>query len=376
MLARSVTAVLALSLILMGAAPPDGAGTPAPAQPAKTADAGAGKPSKTVSVGFTGDISFTWRAWSVAWDDVPWEKNPLRPVKHLFEAVDFAVGNAEAVYMKKNPKYAIDKWNLWVPAAGAKAFKPAGIDLVTVANNHTMDGRAAGVHETLQRLRDAGTKVIGAGKSWAEATRPHVYRQDGTCTAIIPATRKINKPVRGDAFVALYRKEEGAKKLLAEVARVKKADPKCFVVVYVHWGKQFQKLPKWQRPLAHKIIDAGADMILGHHSHVLGTVERYKDKWIAYQIGNFVMSSPWESTRQTGVWRLLLKVGADGSTQLDRFDMSPVYVQRRGYWPRPSRPRETKAIFKLLRDVSKDFGTTVALEGGDDKPVIVFTPKG
>lgn len=362
--------MLAVMMTLAGTfgAPPEAGGEAAKGQVDKPADVSAAEP---VTIGFTGDISFTWRGWSVAWKDVPWEKNPLRPVKHLFEAVDFAVGNAEAVFMKKNPKYAIDRWNLWVPAAGARAFQPAGIDLVTFANNHTFDGRAKGVHETIKRLQDAGTKVIGAGKTWKEATAPYLYRKRGHCAAIIPATRKLNKRMRGDAFAALYRGDEGKKKLLETVSQTRRNHPKCFVVVYIHWGKQFQKLPKWQRPLAHAIIDAGADMILGHHSHVLGTVERYKDRWIAYQIGNFVMSSPWLSTRQAGVWRLSLTTDATGKTQLAGFDMAPVYVARPGYWPRPAQPKEARAIFKILDQVSRPYGTTVTAAEGR----ITFTPK-
>lgn len=351
---------------------PEPTPTPATAKPVAATD-GEAKPNPAhadVSITLTGDISFTWRGWSTAWDDVPWERNPLRPLKPIFDAADLAVGNAEAVYMARNPKYASDKWNLWVPAAGAKAFKPAGIDVVTFANNHTFDGRAAGVHETIKRLRDAGTDVIGAGASPEEARKPYIYKKGRTCTVIIPATTKVNKRPRGDAYVAFYPPGK-QQPLVDQVAATRKAHSDCFVVVYIHWGKQFQTLPKAQRKLAHQLVDAGADLIAGHHAHVLGTVERYKGKWIAYQIGNLVMSSPWLSTRQTGVFRM--KVAADdaGRTRLSRFEMVPVYVQRPGYYPRPAKTKEAAAITKLMVKWSKDFGTKIDVQSDQ---TLVFTP--
>jgi len=255
---------------------------------------------------FTGDVALNWRGTSPALKRFPWSQNPLRFVAPLFHAADLAVANMEGVLMRTDPQYAEKRLNLWAPWASGQIFHPAGIDLVSTANNHAFDGRDAGVLETLAHLRKTGVAVMGTGRTAAEARRPYVLRRAGTCLAVLPATTKVNLRGRGEAHVAFY-PEDQEDRLLARVRRARNRCP--FVAVYIHWGVEKAHYPRPRiRRLAHALVDAGANLVVGHHPHVLEGVQWRGNALIAYSLGNLVFSNPTLPTRRTGVLRLQVQL--------------------------------------------------------------------
>ena len=179
------------------------------------------------------------------------------------------------------------------PPAAARALRAAGVDLVSVANNHAFDQGRQGFLETLRRLDEAGLAWVGAGAPPAEAG-PRVLEVRGLRLAFLAWTRFFNDDgnacaTPGPCLRAALLDPERA------VAAVRQAAASAdAVVVSLHWGDEYAAAP---RPadveLAHRLTDAGALVVLGHHPHVLQPVELHRRAdgrlaVIAYSLGNFV----------------------------------------------------------------------------------------
>lgn len=201
---------------------------------------------------------------------------------------------------------------------GAAAIRRAGFDIISFATNHCMDWGREAFFETLEVLRANDMEVIGAGKDLNEARKPAIVELGGTRIAflaynsILPQNywatedRPGCAPLRGltvyeqiehdqpgtPARVHSFPVEEDLNNILADVAAAReRAD---LVMVSLHWGIHFVPavLAQYQRIAAHAIIDAGADLILGHHTHILKPIERYKGKPIIYSMANFALEPP------------------------------------------------------------------------------------
>ncbi len=166
------------------------------------------------------------------------------------------------------------------------ALKSAGFDLLNLANNHTMDQGREGLMDTIKVLDSSGIRSLGAGMTRSEAHRPVFIKKGRTGIGFLGYS---DFPPEG------YMYDEDK----ADVARVdikslgeevKAAREQCdFLVVSFHWGKEFDYYPgERQREMAHTAAESGADIIIGHHPHVLQNVEKYKGALIFYSLGNLV----------------------------------------------------------------------------------------
>lgn len=324
---------------------------------------------------FGGDVSMTWRPIAPNAERLKPSQNPLRRVAPLWRDADLVTVNAEAVFLRTDPRYVARRWNLWAPRAAAQLFAMSGVTLVTTANNHALDGRPAGLLENLEALRATGVQVMGTGPTDEAARRAWVTGEGRQCVAIVPATTKLNKPP-GDAAIAYYplrrdralrRKATGPKyQPEALVARVRALAARgCFVAVSIHWGQQYlvPPLPRMKR-LAHALVDAGAGLIVGHHPHVLSALERYRGVLIAYSLGNLVFSNPAREMRRGALLRVVLGASApagSGSLSVTDARLLPLFIERRDYTPRPAGLGEAREIVRSLRGPSKRLGASLTL---------------
>ncbi|HKP58227.1 MAG TPA: CapA family protein [Polyangiales bacterium] len=201
------------------------------------------------------------------------------------------------------------------PASTARALKDAGFSVVSFAGNHCLDWGPDGFDDTVAALRGAGLEVVGVGLDISEARAPVIVEREGVRVAflayssILPAqywaetNRRGCAPMRAftvyeqiepdqpgtPARVHTYADRGDLAALRTDVAAAKqRAD---LVIVSLHWGIHFVPavIADYQREVGHAAIDAGADLILGHHAHILKGVEVYRDKAIFYSLGNFAM---------------------------------------------------------------------------------------
>lgn len=240
--------------------------------------------------------------------------NPLEDVVPLLAAADLAVVNVEtAVGVEGSP--APDKqYTFQAPPELWTALVASGVDVVSLANNHTLDFGVEGLEETIAGARAAGLAVVGAGADAEEAYAPVVLDVRGRSVAVVGLSRVL--PViewaATDERPGLASAYDDEAAVAAVEAAALRAD---HVVAAVHWGRESEDCPdEHQRRLARALVDAGADVVAGHHPHVLQGIAQEDGTVVAYSLGNFMWYSKGGLSAQTGVLTTTLdEVGATGT---------------------------------------------------------------
>jgi hypothetical protein len=177
----------------------------------------------------------------------------------------------------------------------------AGIDGVTLGNNHILDAGTTGIDETMGHLDDAGIAHAGAGMDLAEAREPMVFDLGGTKIGVLSYMDVpsydwawATETAPGTAPLLQDVMQEDIERLRREVD---------LVVVMPHWGKEYVATPEpGQVDLAHAAIDAGADLVIGGHAHWPKGIEMYEGKPIFYGVGNFLLDQSWSEETSTGIF--------------------------------------------------------------------------
>jgi poly-gamma-glutamate capsule biosynthesis protein CapA/YwtB (metallophosphatase superfamily) len=284
---------------------------------------------------------------------------PFRGAKATLEAADIAAGNLETPITTRGTP-AEDKQYVFRGTPDAvPALKDAGFDYLSLANNHTLDYGWDGLSDTMDYLDDAELKHAGSGSDDREAFSPAYIETRGITVGFVSVTGVVPevgwKADRNHPGVAEAYSPDRA------VAAIKDAKENAdIVVVMVHWGKERQDQPiANQTDLGHRFVDAGADLVIGSHPHVLQGFEAYKGKWIAYSLGNFVFSTTaFSKSSETGV--LKAECGKDGDCGLKFEPMLAKNSQ-----PAPMEAAEGQALLARLSELSigasvKEDGTIVA----------------
>jgi outer membrane protein assembly factor BamB len=202
-----------------------------------------------------------------------------------------------------NKSYLIRAHPLW-----AQSLAAGGIDLVNLANNHALDFGLAGLEDTIQTLSALGIEAVGAGLSAEAAHRPSVFAVGGVRVAFLgyAASRwngSADVPATNNLAWAYPSNIEDDVKAVRE-----KVD---LVVVLLHAGTEYATEPSAdQVSAAHTAIDAGADLVVGHHPHVTQTVERYRQGLIVYSLGDAVFDIPRSSAMRGHLLRV--RITAEG----------------------------------------------------------------
>ncbi|WP_138753261.1 CapA family protein [Paenibacillus sinopodophylli] len=235
------------------------------------------------------------------------------------------------------------------------AMRDAGFDIMSLANNHALDQGVDGLLDTMKHLDAAGIAHVGAGNNDKEAFAPVIKEAHGIKVAYVGLSRVVPFTTwKADKYVAGVAESYDTRRALEAITKAKsEAD---IVVVMVHWGKErVTELEKHQTDLGKQYIDAGADLVIGSHPHVLQGFEKYKDKWIAYSLGNFIFSSyPKETAGETGV--LDAQCTKDGECELTFHPMFTVQAQ-----PTPLEGEQAKNVLDRLTSIS--VGVTLNEDG-------------
>ena len=274
-------------------------------------------PGETVKLVFVGDINLGRGVGESVVQKGKGDYNYIfTNVASYLGSFDLTIGNLESIISDKgtNTKANYGVSLRAVPEA-IKGLTGAGFDIVSVANNHTGDYNLEGMTDSFARIEGAGIKISGGGSNRTEARSPVINDIKGVRIACLSytsvgmymdsyymGTRPVDDWIAtaenpGIAWAHNSRFDELGN--LDDMADdIKKADMLAdVVVVMIHFGTEYEKVSNdFQKLTAHAAIDAGADLVIGHHPHVTQETEMYNGGYIAYSLGNFVFDQSKEGT--------------------------------------------------------------------------------
>ena len=208
-------------------------------------------------------------------------------VDSVFHAAQVVVGNLEcpattieAPVFKKFIFRAEPSW--------LEALQRHGVTHLNLANNHSIDQGRRGLIDTKENILAAGMVPIGAGANMAEASEPVLLAEQPRKVWLVPSLR-----LALENYAYLTDKpcvsQEPMDSLLQRVYRLRQQDSTAVIIVSLHWGAEHKLVPvPRQRLDAHLLIQAGADVLVCHHTHTLQTIEDYQGHMIYYSVGNFI----------------------------------------------------------------------------------------
>jgi poly-gamma-glutamate synthesis protein (capsule biosynthesis protein) len=319
---------------------PGGAGTDTEQPDTET---GAAEMDGSASFAFVGDVMMAGNVGKLVLDkgyDYPFER-----VGDLLREADFTAANLETPITDRGEP--LDKqWVYRTPPDAVPAFVRAGIDLFTLANNHILDYGRIGLLDTFAYLEEASLLYVGAGRNEEQAFAPAIVDLNGIRTAFLGFSRVVpdNTWKAGSDRPGVAQTYDHTSATAAIAQAAKEAD---LVIVLAHWGDERVPLPnRFQVDLARRYIDAGADLVVGSHPHVLQGFERYKDRWIAYSLGNFVFTTnPNPKTWDSAV--LQATCSKSGECELNVVPVNNAYAH-----PEPLDGDERLRILRELSELS------------------------
>lgn len=211
---------------------------------------------------------------------------PFAPVASALKQADISVGNLEhAVSLGGSP--VTKTYVFRAHPDMVSGLSRSGLNTMSLANNHILDFGNAGLFDTLRHLQDNDIATFGAGANRAEAEAPLIYDIRGVKVALVawvsyaPADFAAGESRPGVAYL------NDLNRMARQISEAKRqAD---VVVAILHGGKEYDlKSNAQQQEAAHRAIDAGADLVVGHHTHTLQETEIYAGRLIAYSLGDFV----------------------------------------------------------------------------------------
>ncbi len=270
-------------------------------------------------------------------------------VRDILVGADIFIGNVETALTVSDESLVEKKYrfrNPPVPVAAALAR--AGMDVAILANNHSLDYGYAGLAQTRAALRGAGVHPIGAGATQAEARQAAIISVGDRRLGFLAYSNTFPEEfwARDDRPGTAFGHEQHVREDVAAL----KAQEVDIVIVSFHWGREgTTELRDYQPLLAHSAIDAGADVVIGHHPHILQAVEQYKRGVIFYSLGNFTFGSYSRIARDSAIARIEF---IDG--ELRRIELIPIDVfnQRVLFQPSVLRGENAQRVIAGLQSLS------------------------
>ena len=259
--------------------------------------------------------------------------DPLAGFANLFAQADIRVANLECVVATTG-------------SAGAKNYTfrahprvlpvlKRHLDGVTLANNHSGDYGREAFAEMLGLLRQAGLAQAGGGMNLTEAHTPWIVERQGLRIALLSYNEFMPRSFEADhdAPGTAWSEDE---QVVHDIRRARSVHRADLVIPFMHWGWENERTANArQRQLARKMIDAGADAVIGGHPHVTQDIEHYRGRPIVYSVGNFVMKET-DNEAQRQAWVLRMVFDREGARS---FDTHAVRIDLQGMpHPDPSTP--------------------------------------
>lgn len=349
----AVALAVALTVALTGTLAAGCAAPPVPGTPSAVEQPGpsASRPADEAVLAFAGDVHFAERTTALLDDP----STAFGPVAQVLGAADLALVNLETAVTTggtAEPK----RYLFRAPPTAYAAVKAAGVDAVSIGNNHSLDYGRVGLADTLRHAEQAGVPTFGAGLDAAGAYAAWITEVGRTRIAVlgISQVHELESSWNAtDSRPGVAHARDSARSVAAVKAAGQQAD---FVVVFMHWGKEGDQCPTAEmKSFAGKLAAAGADLIVGTHAHLLQGEGWLGDTYVAYGLGNFLWWWDDAHSNDTGVLRVTLRGGRIASTEF-----VPAHISRQSGQPLPVTGTEAERISAKLAGLRGCTGLSAA----------------
>ncbi|MFA6135952.1 MAG: CapA family protein [Candidatus Paceibacterota bacterium] len=225
---------------------------------------------------------------------------PFKFSSDFLKSADITFGNLEGpISHRGNNQGSI--YSFRANSRVVEGLIQSGFDVLSIANNHIWDWGRDALSDTLTILQDNNITPVGAGENFNEANSIKVVNSKGLKIGFLAYTNLYPKSLEAEEN-EIGISQWDVSSISNTVYRIKQNKEADIVVVSLHWGNEYEiNSSQWQKDLAHKLIDAGADIIAGHHPHVAQEMERYKDGVIFYSLGNFIFDQSFSKETMEGL---------------------------------------------------------------------------
>ncbi len=247
--------------------------------------------SSEVVMLFAGDVYFSNHVLN-AYDKAGGIQGVLdEEIRSEIQKADIFMVNQEFPFTERGTAAADKQFTFRVPESRMHLMQEMGIDIVTLANNHILDFGTEGLLDSCSALDKAGILYVGAGEDLERASALQTIAIGQKKIGFLGTSRVYMDAswAAGNSHPGVFSTYDATLPLKV----IEEAKQNCdYLVVYVHWGVEKETTPKeYQQTMGRAYIDAGADLVVGSHPHVLQKTEEYKGKTIVYSLGNFVFGS-------------------------------------------------------------------------------------
>ena len=261
--------------------------------------------AETSTLLFVGDIMLGRGVeWQIRQHGYDW-RLPFLKIADVLQNADIVFGNLESVISNKGENLG-SAYSFRADPKAIEGLAFAGFDVLSVTNNHSLDYGIEAFVDSMARLSQAGIATVGGGTTKDQTHTPIIKEIKGTKIGFLGYTNlgsplwQATEHIPGIAWVD----ENNISEFQEDIRRAK--NEVDVLIVSIHFGEEYQKEPSpIQQLLSKAAIDAGTDVVVGHHSHVVQPIEQYEQGWIAYSLGNFVFDQGFSPETMEG---LLLEV--------------------------------------------------------------------
>jgi len=212
---------------------------------------------------------------------------PFQNISHFLRGIDIVFGNLEGPVVENPPEFPDDSLKFAFNPEVIKGASWSHFNLFSLSNNHTPDMGKEGLEETKNWLRKYGIAFVGNPLSGNSDNLNSSFLRDNITFL---------------AFNQIFPFMIKEKEMIKTIKMVKSSNPDNFLIVSMHWGEEYKLINSpVQQSLAHKIIEAGGDLIIGHHPHVVQNIEKYQGRLIFYSLGNFIFDQYFSPETQEGL---------------------------------------------------------------------------
>lgn len=287
-----------------------------------------------------------------------------------FKNSDILIGNLETPLTSVEPDYIVKEYHFRSNPDVAKFLKKYNFTAVSIANNHILDSGREGLYETVQTLYKNDIGFAGGEYNLEKAVKPFIKRAKGmkigflAFTKVIPSYEWAAGERKYGVACAYSWHEKVYKDAIAS------AKKQCdILVVSVHWGKEgVSEVDADEMSTARKMIDSGADIIMGHHPHVVSGIDYYREKPIFYSLGNFIftMSNNPESNRT-----IMARVVVNSRKKIEDVSIIPGNIIESA--PVPMQGAEMEAyVRKFMKGINNPTKKDYARRDSDRRPERFF----